>query len=617
MHPSSKLQSKSTTVILFMTAAVLWLLVRGYHGLTGDGQIYAFQAFARLHPHLAVDLYLQNTSQDQFTIFSIGYAWFIQWLGLEQAARCLALLTTFWLLLASWSAARALAGRDAAWLAVASLLIVNGSYGGSGVFHISEQFLTARLPAEALVATALACHLRNRKTLAVVIATATLLVHPLIGLPGLLLLLCLKVANRTSLAGALLGVAATLLAAAAAATVPAVAHRLPIMDPAWLGIVRERSQFLFLPLWSFRDWDLNIQPFLYLSFAAIAVPDERIRKLCFSAGLVGAAGLMVAMIAGTIGPVALLVQGQAWRWVWIAAFLSALLLPAVILQIWKAEKGGALCALLLIAGWTVPAVSATACVSIAIAVWALRPNIDSRVAAALRWAAYGIGAAMAVWALNQAILAVKHAAPGVPVLPEIFKLKICAAMFTALAWSCVRFSRSIWTSAALAAILLTLSIATLPTAFKQARTLGAPAEISEFSDWRDAIPPTSTVLLAPPFDVGAFVWFTLQRPNYLALDQSAGAVFSRPTALEIARRSDVLLPVTDPDWRIMSNPRAGAKTRPLTAESLVRICTDPQLSFVVSPQDVGYGPLRHAAEGARKNWNLYDCRRVRLLSSPG
>ena len=69
--------------------------LHGYHGLTGDGQIYAFQAFARLHPQLTADLYLQNTSQDQFTLFSPLYAWCIGLLGLENAARLLTLLFTF------------------------------------------------------------------------------------------------------------------------------------------------------------------------------------------------------------------------------------------------------------------------------------------------------------------------------------------------------------------------------------------------------------------------------------------------------------------------------------------------------------------------------------------
>ena len=249
MHPSRELPSTPTTVALLVIAVTLWLLLRGYHGLTGDGQIYAFQALARIHPYLSADLYLQNTSQDQFTIFSGLYAWFIQWLGLEHAARWLTMVLTFWLLAVAWIAARAVSGRDAAWLAVAFLLIVDGGYGSSGVFRISEQFLTARLPAEALAITALACYLNDMKLLSIVIAAANLFVHPLIALPGLLLLTSLWVSNRTSVVGAIAGVLATLAIAGAAVYLPLIRRLFPLMDSAWLSVVQERSQFLFLPLW--------------------------------------------------------------------------------------------------------------------------------------------------------------------------------------------------------------------------------------------------------------------------------------------------------------------------------------------------------------------------------
>jgi len=150
MHPSNLgFQSKFAAVPLALMLVTLWLALRGYHGLTDDGQIYAFQAYARLYPELTADLYLQNTSQDQFTLFSPLYAWCIGTLGLENAARLLTLVFTVWFLAASWSFAAAVAGRGAAWLAVAFLLIVAGDYGASGVFRILDPFLTARLPAEA------------------------------------------------------------------------------------------------------------------------------------------------------------------------------------------------------------------------------------------------------------------------------------------------------------------------------------------------------------------------------------------------------------------------------------------------------------------------------------
>ena len=191
MHlSSSDSQSRISTLALTLMLAALWLLMRGYHGLTGDGQIYAFQALSRIHPQLATDLYLQNTSQDQFTIFSPIYAWFIGLMGLEESARLLTAVFTVWFLAAAWSVALTVTGRDRAWLAAALLLIVAGDYGGSGVFRFSEPFLTARLPAEALAMTALALHFRGMKRIGLALGIGTLFIHPLIALPGLLLLIC-------------------------------------------------------------------------------------------------------------------------------------------------------------------------------------------------------------------------------------------------------------------------------------------------------------------------------------------------------------------------------------------------------------------------------------------
>src|ERR1700733_9100657 len=141
MHWSSQgFQSKIVGAAFLLTAVATWLLLRGYHGLLDDAQIYAFQALARIHPPLAHDLYLQNTSQDQFTIFSPAYAWFIEFLGLERAALLLPLFFTIWFLAATWVTARTLTSRDGAWLGVIFLVIVGGSYGGSGAFDFAEQF---------------------------------------------------------------------------------------------------------------------------------------------------------------------------------------------------------------------------------------------------------------------------------------------------------------------------------------------------------------------------------------------------------------------------------------------------------------------------------------------
>jgi len=622
--------AKFATLSLVLMLVTIWLVLRGYHGLTGDGQIYAFQAFARLHPQLTADLYLQNTSQDQFTLFSPAYAWWIGLLGLEHAARLLTLVFSVWFLAASWSFASAVAGRDTAWLTVALLLIVAGDFGGSGVFRILDPFLTARLPAEALIITALACHVRERKGLGLLLALGALFIHPLMALPGLLLLVCLWLPVRAGVMGAIGGVFAALAIALVAGNLPAASAVLTVMDAAWLDVVRERSQFLFLQLWSMRDWDINAQPFISLGLTAISVEDQRIRKLCATAALVGAAGLAVALIGGLNDPVALLVQGQAWRWLWMTVFIGAALIPITARRVWSDEKCGPLCALLLVSAWTLPAGGRMVCAILALILWLTRARITSRLTDYCRWVAAALGVGIVVWALVKSWPVVPPSTAPSGRAPSdalqgqsMLALRILAVLLAALVIKGLKTGRTMRMSVLISTMLLVLSICMFPAAFKQSRTLAAAADRREFVDWENAIPPAGTVLVAPMRDVGAFVWFTLERPNYLALDQSSGVVFSRKTALEVRRRSEILLPLMDPDWKIMTSLRAragsGRKNEtgipPLTPEKLTQVCADPRLGFVIAPEQVGFDPLRHEHAGAWKDWNLYDCRKVRSARS--
>jgi hypothetical protein len=476
--------------------------------------------------------------------------------------------------------------------------------------------------------TALALHVRSKKQLGLLVAFVTLFVHPLIALPGLLLLICLRLPSRVSVAGAIAAVLVALAMAIAATTLRTPTHLLTVMDAAWLEVVRERSQFLFLPLWSFHDWDINARPFIYLGFTAIAVPDEQIRKLCMAAALVGATGLAVALIGSSFGPVAILVQGQAWRWVWMTALISVLLLPVTVLRVYRDPSCGPLCAILLVTGCTLFAVDGTACVSFALIFWLMRTYIDARVAIYFRWLSAALGVAIVGWVLVESWAIVS---PPTSLLPhqllsparvrDIFGLRISAAIVAALVWWEIRSSRTIWVPTSISVAFVALSIYIFPAAFEQSRTIASPSNTGEFADWIKAIPPTSTVLVAPAQDVGAFVWFTLQRPNYLALDQSAGVVFSRATALEVQRRSQVLLPLMEPDWKILtslhlaatvaSTRRVTAAVHQVTAQSLMQVCADSELGFVVSPESIGFDPLRHDKSGKWKGWNLYDCGKVR------
>lgn len=621
------------SVALTLGLMALWLVTHRFTAFSADGQIYAVQALARLHTTLTGDLYLQNTSQDEFTLFSPVYAWFIAWLGLAKAAQLLFVVFTLWFFAASWQLANCLFGRALAWISVAFLVVIAGDYGAFGVFRYSETFLTARLPAEALLVTAFACHFRGFKVFGLLLAASALTMHPLMALPGLLLLACLWFPIRISLGGAVAGILGVLFLALAAAHTPAVRALFPVMDAPWLEVVRERSQFLFLQLWSIKDWELAARSFACLSITMTCMGDAAIRKFCLAAMLVGLTGLVVGAIASSVGPVALLLQGQAWRWIWITTFIGILTLAPTAYRLWQDKTCGPLCAVLLICGWTVGALNGTACVFLASILWSLRKYITASASKYFRWGAAALAALVIVWVVANSWTIIRSAPAETGREPavlgqirNIMGLEISALTAFGLFWYWIGAGRQLAAPVGASLCLLVLSIWLLPASFRQIQTfeqigtVSSSREMRQFADWRKAIPPTSTVFVTNGHDSGSFVWFTLERPNYLSVGQSAGVVFSRATALEVRRRSDVLLPVMDAQWKLLTSWKLRARHetdskytgfRTLTAETLSAICSDPLLGFVISRDTVNVPSIRHVPGGPWKDWRLYDCRDLR------
>ena len=113
--------------------------------------------------------------------------------------------------------------------------------------------------------------------------------------------------------------------------------------------------------------------------------------------MVGASGLAVAVIAGVIGPVAILLQGQSWRWAWVTTFAAILLLFPTAVRVWRDEHCGPLCALLLMCGWISTAIDGALCVSVALSLWLVRDRISVDLRRYLRWSAVALGVVVIVW----------------------------------------------------------------------------------------------------------------------------------------------------------------------------------------------------------------------------
>jgi hypothetical protein len=569
---------------LVLPLVLLWSLTHHYLGLGGDARLYAVQALARTHPNLFHDLYLQNTSQDSYTFFSSLYGPSIGLIGLRNAALTLTLAFKILFFAASWVLARHLFQGACGYLSIALLILIPGVYGAYGVFHYAEDWLTARSAAEALVVTAIACSVCGRRVMGLMAACGAMLLHPLMALPGLLWLVSLQLPFRRSALAAAAGLLLMLVLASIVSRGSFVGHLFAVPDAVWLEVIRERSQFLLLQFWRVNDWSMNIRPLLSLSLSVLVIDDPQARKAGATAILVGAAGLILALIASLVGPVAILLQGQAWRWVWVTTFASVLFLTPTFRALWRAERCGLLCVLLVICGWTFSTIGGTLCVAFAIILWLMRDFIGYPAAKVLR--------GMGIW--WKSLLHAPAIAFGLLTRRNTLAITQLLAL-SGLIGAC---------------------LFCLPRALDNGTDGGIRAEIDAYSDWRHIIPPDANVFVAPDRNSAAFAWFTLQRPSYLTVDQSSGVVFSRATALEVKRRSQVLLPLMDPDWKVLSNmaqPSRGKTSpsvRPLTRERLMSICRDPQLNFVVGTENIGFEPLRHARARGLHDWYLYDCRIV-------
>jgi hypothetical protein len=614
------IRRRATNLVLILLLVALWSVTHHYQGLGGDARLYAVQAFARIHPNLLDDLYLRNTSQDSYTIFSNIYVKCIGLIGLRNAALTLAIVFKIWFFVAAWLLARRLSNSYLAFLASALLIITTGEYGAFGVFHYAEDWLTARSLAEALVVTALACYFRGSRFLSLLVACAAMFVHPLMALPGLLLLACLWLPIRLGVLGAVAGILLTLGISFGAMHQPSIAHVFVIMDASWLDVVRERSQFLFLQLWPAADWNLNARPFLSLSVSALVIGDARIRKLCVASMLVGATGLAVAYIAGLIGPVSLLLQGQAWRWVWLTGFTSVVLLAPTVIAMSRSDTIGLFCSLLMIFAWTFPTVGALACLVCTMILWLMRDRINAPGAKVLRYSTVLLTVGIFGWAMKGFVAVTWGRPPGSngvppPLVGRFAGIELLSiSIFAALAWWIRAIRPAIGLPIAIA-LLVAVLMCCLPQALRDPSKDWVSAGNDDFSDWRRAIPPNANVFVVPARNSAAFSWFTLERPSYLTVDQSSGVVFSRATALEVRRRSQVLLPLMKPDWEILSNMAkhdraAKSSISVLTREQLISLCHDPELDFVVATESVGFEPMRHTQPDQWKNWNLYDCSRV-------
>lgn len=526
---------------LGLLIAALFLLLHPYFGLIHDARLYTLQALNDLQPQLyGGDVFLKFGSQDAYTVFTPLYSAAMAWLGAEPAASLITLFSAVAVLGAGWWLARTMAPPAFAWLGLGVLVLVPGFYGSDLTFAVLEGFVTPRMLAEALVLLSFCAWLRERILPCALLLLAALMVHPIMAFPGVLVVAAGWYLPRWRNLWPLPAAGILLAVAALAGWLPL--ERWQFDQPWWR--MASWAPHLVLGKWMLADWARAATSLATLAIAATCLPDAG-RRLATATLLTCAATLLLSWVGGDLLRIVLVLQGQAWRSLWIVAAVAALVLPWVVARCWTRAPLQRCGALLLVAAWVAGAQSLALAFSIPalLAVACAGMRVPDRFA---RFAPQAAAILLAVLVL--CMLAFTWTGTGSAVsdgswlglLRYWSEDRLLPTLVLLGAWyAAVRFSSPTGTG-----------VLTLLTALLAASAVGAtarewgseayPREARQsFASWRALIPPGSDVLWATRLFSGSDptgVWLLLERPSFYSAVQTNSGLFSRAAAVELAQR---------------------------------------------------------------------------------
>ncbi|MBI1283643.1 MAG: hypothetical protein GC183_04815 [Thiobacillus sp.] len=600
-----------------MAAIVLigacWFAAWPYMGLCHDSRLYALEAFARLSPGIFDrDLFLAYGSQGGFTLFPSLFGGMIKWLGLESAAFSLALAGKLFWFAALVYLARQLMPAPIWFFACLPALAFPAFYDSHEVFSYGESFATPRIFAEAFTMLALAAWARGRHIMAAGLVFAAGAMHPLMALPGgvLLALLAWAEFGRKRLAWLALGGLAVL--AATVAVYPDLGSRLiSSYDPAWYDAVRSRNPFVFLDTWDLAAFDR--MAWLGVVLALVATEGAGPQRRFALAALLTACGLLaLSWLGAVVWKNILLTQLQLWRALWLAQIVALLLSAPLLLRLWKTDYASRILASCLVAAY------------------ALGPNWMVLITLA------GVGLRMLLRRFESAIDTSAPLWRGLPymiTLPVLFMHLMempQRATFDELltgrsSWRMVLADRLVLVLIGVAAywgasqmgkharyFVLALSGAACVVAASSWQPIGVAEDLPEvqamFVQMKQDIPPGAVVQSTVGGGSGA-LWFVLERAGYISQWQTAGALFNRENALEGVRRLILLGQAGFPDANVKWHEKALGAQVPLTSDSVRILCSDEVLDYVV--MGGSWAHAQHRYQSGSRKLSLFACEAFR------
>ena len=323
---------------LMLLAAALWFLTHSYVGFDyHDTRIYTVLALHWLHPEAyARDPFFLFGSQDSLSLFSPLYGSLIKFMGIDLAGKLILLVGLAAWLLAALLLARVLLTQPLAQAtAVLAMAVCAQNYSPNlSTFVINEPFATARSLAFPLGALAFAMGLRGRLHIALLLATAALLIHPLLGIWVFAVGLLWKLPTRY---GAGLTVLCVLLVSGFG-----LSGWGPFawFTPEWVDFIRTYARDVMVGGQGGPRYDAVVLYLGLLLLAARMVDSAAVRRFYLCAALVSGAGFVATLLCSYWLPAKLLIQAQLWRSMWVAALLSPFAAAQIFFTSWHWRSAG-------------------------------------------------------------------------------------------------------------------------------------------------------------------------------------------------------------------------------------------------------------------------------------
>jgi hypothetical protein len=617
LHGSAQFETRTHVLRLVAFGIFLvpvWMFFHPYAGITHDSTLYTLCALARLTPALANDVFLKYGSQDHFTLFGPLYAGAIKYFGLEPAAAALTFISQIAFFVAAYHLARRWTTASWSLLSVGVLMVMPSDYGTFNIFKGIEGFLTPRLPTEALTLAALTCCLAGKKAWAAVFFVGAVTLHPIMASAGAAMCFALYVAMpRPKLAAA--------ISASGLLAFIGVALLMPIgpigqFDDQWLQLVQDRSPFSFAHLWSFDHWVRVLLPLGTLTLIACFSQNDVAKRISRGALLTACGGVGLTILCSDLLHIVLVTQIQPWRWLWLANTCAILLLPLFANECWKSGNLMRACLLLCALAWMLRQDSALSAEALAAAffVFAIKNRLPQP--RHQSWVFYGVCVAfLVVLTLNalenfSSSLAFDNdlVNPSFPRMHFWASNVVWPLAMIMLAWWATQRSR-IAVLPAMVLLFIVAIAALMPATWQSWSQQIYQPTYPAYADFRRIIPPGKDVLWA---ESPLKTWYLLERPNYLSLNQTAGIVFSRETAIEVERRAVQSAPLL-PEYAF-SVWASKAALDVETPRKLAAACAAGDLEYVVSMVDLSVPALATMMINPklpRVKVRLYSCSSIR------